>query len=207
MWISRRDWTRLHDDNLQLINIVHQLAHNQFIFSQELPKMRKSIENLDAAISNLADAIAAEIGALQAAWTAVPSPPVTPGVTQADIDAYEADVDSRITRLNNLTAELKNSVTGASGSPAEPVKPVSTPGNIATPDILPVTPPSPNAPVQPIPDPLPGSVGQSFPIGNPDTVGETSPATPQSVNHTGGPSENPTAGAPGNPIPLGTPGT
>lgn len=159
--------------------------------------MRKSIENLDAAISNLADAIAAEIGALQAAWTAVPSPPVTPGITQADIDAYEADVDSRITCLNNLTAELKNSVTGAVGSPAEPVKPVSTPGNVATPDILPVT-PAATAPAPTVtPGPLPGSVGQSFPIGNPDTTVDPNPATSASVDHTGGPSENPSPGTSG----------
>lgn len=197
MWISRRKWDRLLEDNLQLIDIVHKLAHNQFLFSQELPKMRKSIENLDAAISNLADAIAAEIGALQAAWTAVPSPPATPGVTQADIDAYESDVDDRITRLNNLTAELKNSVTGASGSPAQPVQPLSTPGNVATPDVLPVTPaataPAPTA----TPDPLLGSVGQSFPIGNPDTTVDPNPTTPQSINHTGGPSENPSPGPTG----------
>lgn len=197
MWISRRKWDRLLEDNLQLIGIVHKLAHNQFHFTQELTMVRKSIENLDAAISNLADAIAAEIGALQAAWTAVPSPPVTPGVTQADIDAYEADVDTRITRLNNLTAELKNSVTGASGSPAEPVKPVSTPGNVATPDILPVTPAATAPALTVTPNPLPGSVGQSFPIGNPDTTVDPNPATPASVAHTGGPSENPSPGTSG----------
>lgn len=94
------------------------------------------------AVAKLADAMASELTDLQ---TALP-PLTTP----------EA-VETAVTNLNNLVGELKQAVTGASGSPPKgaTVVPQSEPGHIATPGTLPLTspltPPAPivSAPVEP----------------------------------------------------------
>lgn len=93
-----------------------------------------ALSDLNSAISNLADAVAGEITALQNAITQAQ----TNGANIQPDDS--AQIEAAVTNLNNLTAELKNSVTGASGSPATPIVPQSTPGTIATPGTLPVTP-------------------------------------------------------------------
>lgn len=90
------------------------------------------VSDLNDATAKLADALAGEMTALQAALT---------------YDVKD-DIKVAVTTLNHLIGELKNSVTGASGSPAEgaTVMPQSEPGKIATPDPLPLTSPLvPNA--------------------------------------------------------------
>lgn len=85
------------------------------------------VSDLNDATAKLADAMAAELTALQRA------------ITSED----EGDRDTAVTKLNHLVGELKNSVTGASGSPAKgaTVVPQSSPGKLATPDPLPLTSP------------------------------------------------------------------
>jgi hypothetical protein len=79
------------------------------------------------ATAKLADAMAGAMTELQTAMTTVDKPAV----------------EHAIADLNNLIGELKQSVTGASGSPAKgaTVTPQSEPGKIATPDPLPLTSP------------------------------------------------------------------
>jgi hypothetical protein len=106
------------------------------------------------ATAKLADAMAAELTALQKAIT-------------ADI---EDDIKAAVTNLNNLVGELKQSITGASGSPVKgaTVVPQSTPGKIATPDPLPLTspllPPVPMTTVTPFAPSQPGAIIETPPV-------------------------------------------
>lgn len=100
------------------------------------------VSTLNDAIAKLADAMAGAMTDLQTALTEVDKP----------------GVETAITTLNHLIGELKQSVTGASGSPPRgaTVMPQSEPGRIATPDPLPLTSPFPAPTETAAPEPVTG---------------------------------------------------
>ena len=76
-----------------------------------------ALADLSTAINNIADAIAAEIGALQNAINA--------GAAQQPDDS--AAIEGQVTKLNQLTAALKAPLTAVVPTPAPTPTPVSPP--------------------------------------------------------------------------------
>lgn len=115
MWKSESE--RHHDALIEAI--AHAARHISTAITQGFAHMADAqtaaLADLTSAVTNLADAIAGEIAALQAALSASSQPDDS------------GQIETVVTNLNNLTASLKASVTPASPAPVTPPSPSPSP--------------------------------------------------------------------------------